>query len=228
MSVGSTPIEESLTSAETAVDAGDGLSGTGFWKAVSEVKRDPQLVDAHADRIASIDTRALRNWAFLVIPLWLGTSVALLATLGGLGLIWWAYSLDDLAAVAVFLIGTGVLLGATHGLGHLVVGRLMGMRFLFWFVGKIRQPQPGVKVDYATYLRTPARQRAWMHASGALTTKVIPFLLIGAAIAADLPTWGILVLLALGVGQVVTDAVWSTKASDWKKFKREMGFAQGS
>lgn len=228
MCVASTAIEESLAKAESAVDAGDGLSGTGFWGAISEVKRRPELVDRYADRMAAVDAKALRNWAFLVIPLWLGTSVALLATLGGLGLIWWAYSLDDLAAVAVFLIGTGVLLGATHGLGHLLVGRLMGMRFLFWFVGKISQPQPGVKVDYATYLRTPARKRAWMHASGALTTKVIPFLLIGAAVAADLPTWGVLVLLVLGVGQVATDLLWSTKASDWKKFKREKGFAQGS
>lgn len=228
MCVASTAIEESLAKAESAVDAGDGLSGTGFWGAISEVKRRPELVDRYADRMAAVDAKALRNWAFLVIPLWLGTSVALLATLGGLGLIWWAYSLDDLAAVAVFLIGTGVLLGATHGLGHLLVGRLMGMRFLFWFVGKISQPQPGVKVDYATYLRTPARKRAWMHASGALTTKVIPFLLIGAAVAADLPTWGVLVLLVLGVGQVATDLLWSTKASDWKKFKREKGVAQGS
>ncbi len=228
MRVASTAIEESLARAEAAVEAGEGLSETGFWEAVTAVKRDPQLVEVYADRIADIDTRALRNWALLVIPLWVGTSVSVLATLGGLGLIWWAYSLDDLAAASVFLIGTVVLLGATHGLAHLVVGRVMGMRFLFWFVGQIRQPQPGVKVDYGSYLRTPARQRAWMHASGALTTKVIPFLLLGAAIAADLPVWGVLALLALGVGQIITDVVWSTSSSDWKKFKREMSFAQGS
>jgi hypothetical protein len=213
MSVASAGIEESLARAEAAV---------------SQVKREPQLVEGYADRIASIDTRALRDWALLVIPLWMGTSIAVLATLGGLALIWWAYALEDLAAVAVFLLGTGVLLSATHGLAHLAVGRAMGMRFLFWFVGEIRQPQPGVKVDYGTYLRTPARQRAWMHASGALTTKIIPFLLIGAALAADLPTWGVMALVALGVGQIVTDVLWSTDSSDWKKFKREMGFAQGS
>lgn len=228
MSVASSAIEETLAKAEAAVERGEGLSGTGFWEAVSQVKRDPRLVDEYADRIAKIDSRALRDWALLIVPLWMGTAISVGATVGGLGLIWWAYSLEETAAAVVFLIGTGVLLGATHGLAHLVVGTLMGMRFLFWFVGQVTQPQPGVKVDYATYLRTPARQRAWMHASGALTTKLIPFLLIGAAIAADLPTWGVAILLVLAVGQVVTDAVWSTRASDWKKFKREMGFAQAS
>ena len=224
----STSIEESLASAASAVDAGDGLSGTGFWQAVSEVKRHRDLVEQYADRIAEIDARAHRNWAFLIIPLWVGTTIAVLAALGGLALIWWAYALTDLAAVIVFFIGTGVLLGATHGLAHLVVGRMMGMRFTCWFVGKIQQPQPGVKVDYSTYLRTPARQRAWMHASGALTTKIIPFLLIGAAIGAGLPAWGVILLVVLGLAQVVTDLLWSTKSSDWKKFQREMAFAQGS
>jgi hypothetical protein len=67
-----------------------------------------------------------------------------------------------------------------------------------------------------------------MHASGALATKLVPFLLIGAAVAADLPLWAVLVLLVLGVGMVLTDILWSTKKADWKRFQREMRFAQGS
>lgn len=223
--MGPSEIEECLTRAGPAVEAGDDLSGTGFWQAVSQVKGDPELAERYADRIADIDERAHRNWALLILPLWLGTSIAILATIAGLALIAWTYALEGLAAVIVFFVGTGVLLGSTHGLAHLVVGRLAGMRFTSWFVGTIRQPQPGVKVDYSTYLRTPARRRAWMHASGALTTKVIPFLLIGAAIAADLPWWAVLLLIVLGVGQIVTDVLWSTRASDWKKFKREMDHA---
>ncbi len=46
------------------------------------------------------------------------------------------------------------------------------MRVIYWFVGTIRRPQPGVKVDYASYLRAPPRQRAWMHASGAIVVEV--------------------------------------------------------
>lgn len=226
MDVSSTSIEESLADAEAALEAGEGLSGTGFWKAVSLVKRQPELADRYADRIARIDARAHREWAFLIIPLWLGTTIAVLVTLAGLALVWWAYALEGNAAGLAFLVGTGVLLGSTHGLGHLVVGRVLGIRYTCWFVGQIRQPQPGVKVDYSTYLRTPARQRAWMHAAGALTTKAIPFLLIGAALAAELPAWAMVLLLVIGFGQILTDVLWSTKASDWKKYRREMSFIQ--
>jgi hypothetical protein len=226
--VTSQSIEESLAKAESALDSGSGLSGTGFWLAVSTVKRNPELADRYADRIAAIDERAHRQWAVLIIPLWLGTLLAWIAVLIGLALIWWAYDLAGTGAVIAFLAGTGVLLGSTHGLGHLVVGRLLGMRFSYWFVGEWKQPQPGVKLDYSTYLRTTPTKRAWMHASGALTTKAIPFLLIGAALAADLPGWVPWVLAGLGTVMVVTDVLWSTKASDWKKFQREMEFAQRS
>jgi hypothetical protein len=228
VTVASPAIEESLQNAEASVAAGKGLGGTGFWSAVSEVKANPELVDRYADRIAAIDTRAHSNWALLTVPLWLGTTFMIVALLAGFGLVGWAYYLDGFAAIVVFGAGVVALLGTTHGLAHLVVGWSVGMRFTSWFIGKISQPQPGVKIDYSTYLRTAPRRRAWMHASGAITTKAIPFLMIPAAIAADLPTWVTWVLLAAGVGQVLTDVFWSTKSSDWMKFRREMEFAQGS
>lgn len=207
---------------------GRGLAGTGFWGAIGSVKRQPELVDRYAGRIAAIDAAAHRNWALVIIPLWLGTSIAVVVVLGGLALVWWAYDLDGTAAIVSFLAGVGVLIGSTHGLGHLVVGRLLGMRFEYWFVGEIRRPQPGVKLDYAAYLRTSAPRRAWMHASGALITKIIPFLLIGAAVAAGLPSWVPWLLAGSGVAMVLTDVLWSTEESDWKRFKREMRFAQES
>lgn len=208
--------------------AGKGLAGTGFWRAVSEVKANPELVDEFADRIAVIDRRAHANWALITVPLWLGTTVVMVGLLAGVALVGWAYYLDGFAAVLTFGVGVVALLGTTHGLAHLVVGWSFGMRFSSWFIGKISQPQPGVKIDYSTYLRTAPRRRAWMHASGALMTKAIPFLLIPAALAADLPVWVVWVLLAAGVGQIITDLAWSTQQSDWKKFRREMEFAQKS
>lgn len=225
MGVTPTVIEESLNRAEAAVEAGDSLSGTGFWDAVSEVKRRPELVERYADRIATIDARAHRNWALLVIPLRWGTALATVVTLIGVVLVWWAHDLTGGTKILVFFLGLGVLLASTHSLAHLMVGRLMGIDFTYWFVGEISQPQPGVKTDYASYLRTAANKRAWMHAAGAIVTKTIPFLLIGAALAADLPVWSVWALIGLGVAMVLTDLFWSTKSSDWKKFKRERGFA---
>lgn len=214
-----------LKRAEEALDRGDGLGGTGFWGAVSAAKKDASLISAHAERLAAIDRRGLEQWALATVPIGTGTAIAVGATLLGLAGVAAAYYLDEPWNWLVFGAATADLLVATHGLGHLAVGRAVGMRFTHWFIGKASQPQPGVKVDYATYLRTPARKRAWMHAAGALVTKVVPFALVPAAVAADLPTWVAWFLVITGVAAAATDAIWSTTKSDWAKFRREMSYA---
>lgn len=221
-------VETALARAEAALDAGIGLEGTGFWPAVNRVRENPELAERYADRIAAIDSRAFHQWALLRVPLWLGTGLMIVGTLVGLGLIWWAYFLEGLAAVIVFYAGLGVLLVTTHGLAHLVVGAIAGIGFTSWFIASPTRPQPGVKVDYSSYLRTRPRRRAWMHVSGAIVTKLIPFALLGAAIAADLPTWSVWGIVVIGLAAIATDIFWSTKLSDWKRFRREMGFAQDS
>jgi len=221
-------IEQTLSGAEAALNRGNSLARTGFWRAVSTVKTDRELIDRYAGRIAVIDQRAFRDWALLVIPFSMGTILASLATAAGFVLIGVAYDLTDLTAVIVFYLGFLTILTTSHGLGHVIVGRLLGIRFTSWFIGAIGRPQPGVKVDYSSYLHTSPRKRAWMHASGAIVTKIVPFALIGAAIAAGLPNWAVWLVLVIGVTSVVTDVVWSTKKSDWKKFRREMELAQTS
>mgnify|MGYP001568444969 CR=1 FL=1 len=72
---------------------------------------------------------------------------------------------------------------------------------------------------------SPAAARAWMHASGAIVTKVVPFAAYPFALSAGLEPWAIWVVLGVGVLQLVTDALFSVRASDWKKFRREMRFA---
>jgi hypothetical protein len=217
-----------LDGAEEAVSVGTDLGSTGFWKAVAEVKKDPALIEQHAARIARIDRAAFKQWALLVLPTWLGNVLAIGATLIGLALVGWAYYLEGTAAALAFLFGFGMVLVATHGLAHLAVGTFMGMRFTHWFVGALRQPQPGVKVDYASYLKTPASSRAWMHASGAIVTKLMPFLFLGAAIAAGVPSWVPWALVVIALAGIATDIFWSTKKSDWAKFRREMDLARSS
>ncbi len=217
-----------LDEAERAVSEGAPLGPTGFWRAVSEVKRDPALIEQYADRIARIDRAAFKAWALVTVPIWLGNVLMIGGTLIGLVLVGWAYSLEGTSSAMAFLVGFGIILVTTHGLTHLVVGTVMGMRFTHWFMGTIRQPTPGVKLDYASYLRAPASSRAWMHASGAIVTKLMPFIFLGAAFAAGVPTWVVWTLVVIGLVQIATDVAWSTKASDWKKFKREMRFAQST
>jgi hypothetical protein len=217
-----------LDEADRAVSAGEPLGPTGFWKAVAAVKKDPALIEEHADRIARIDRAAFKTWALLVVPIWLGNVLAVGATLIGLVLVGWSYYLMGTGAAVAFLFGFAMVLVTTHGLAHLVVGTFMRMRFTHWFVGTLRQPNPGVKLDYATYLRAPASSRAWMHASGAIVTKIMPFAFIGAAIAAGVPDWVPWVLVLIGLVAIGTDILWSTKASDWKKYRREMALAQST
>jgi hypothetical protein len=113
-----------------------------------------------------------------------------------------------------------------HGLAHYVVGSRSGIRFTSWFSKPPLRPQPGFKIDYASYLRTPARERAWMHASGAIVSKVVPFAAAAVGLAAAAPTWSIVVLVIIGVAQVLTDLLLSIRHSDWKRFKREMRVAR--
>ena len=218
-------IEAALAAAEAKVSDGGGLDGTGFWSAVSRVKGNLELAERYGARIAAIDRSAFRSWAVLVVPIVPGTILALLVTAGGLALIGWSYSLEGTSGVLAFAVGFGVVWVTTHGLGHLLVGRLLGIRFTDWFIGTLKRPQPGVKVDYESYLRAPATSRAWMHAAGAIVSKLVPFALVGAALAADLPIWVVWGLVGFGVVSVITDVLWSTKSSDWKKFKREMSLA---
>ncbi len=216
-----------ILQARQAAENGDGLAGTGFWRLVTEIKRDDSL-HRHIDAVAEVDQIAFKNWAVLVVPLWLGTTLMVAGTVFGLLLVWLAYPIEGFWSGIWLLAGTGVLLVTTHGLAHLVVGQILGIRFTSWFIGTFARPQPGVKTDYSTYLRASAVSRAWMHASGAILTKSIPFLMLGAGVAADVPVWSVWALVVIGLIQIATDVFWSTSASDWKKFKREMAFAQSS
>ncbi len=201
------------------------LRATGYWRAVTAVKSDPDLVEQFAERIGVIDAVTFGAWARIVIPFWMGTVAAVLGAFAGLAFIAVSEFVPSWNGVT-FMLGAGILIGTTHGLGHIVVGGIGDITFSAWFIGRGR-PQPGVKTDYATYLAATPRARAWMHASGAIVTKAIPFLLIPAALLmSEIPAWVPIALLVLGVVQIATDLAWSTKSSDWAKFRREMDFAR--
>lgn len=219
-------VESILTAIENSLAAGDDtdLASSGFWKAVTAVKRNPDWIDGIADRIGQIDRTLFERWALIRLPVAVGTGLALVATALGLWLIGLAYGASGLTQAFLLLVGTGILMVSTHGLAHLAVGRSQGMRFSHWFVGTIGRPQPGVKVDYASYLRVPPARRAWMHAAGAMTTKFIPLIGLGAGWAMGAAAWVLGSLAVVTVGGFLTDVIWSTKKSDWKKFRREMEF----
>ena len=150
--------------------------------------------------------------------------VALVGTGFGLVLVALAYSTEEPVNGLLLLAGMGVLFITTHSLAHLVVGRLAGIRFTHWFVAGVGRPQPGVKTDYASYLKASPQGRAWMHAAGAITSKIVPFALIPAAVISGVPWWATTALVVVGVSGLITDSLLSVRKGDWKKFKREMAY----
>ena len=223
-----TAVANALASCERELQAGrtPDLRALGFWRAVAAVKRRRELVDRYATRIATIDRAAFRRRVRLAFPVSLGVIALDIGLFGGLLLLGVATFIDHPWREIIVLVAAGALDVTTHGLAHLAVGTLMGIDFTDWFADLPKRPQPGFKIDYASYLRASPRQRAWMHAAGAIATKLTPFLVIPYAVAIGTETWATLLLLALGVVQILTDALYSVRASDWKKFRREMRLAR--
>ena len=214
---------------EAAVASGGAdLKELGFWRIVATVKRDRALIAAHAEQIGRIDAAAFRRfvgrWR---VPARIGTTVLVAGALVGLAGAVAGTTVDDPTWAGILLIGAGAIWTvALHSPTHHLVGWLAGIRFTDYFVGGPPPPRPGIKTDYATYLRADPRSRAWMHASGALATKLAPFLALAFVPASTAPWWAAAVLVAIGVVQIVTDVLFSVRLSDWKKFRRERAVAR--
>jgi hypothetical protein len=215
-----------LDAIEASVSAdGADLGSLGFWRLVATVKRDRALIHAHADQIGRIDAVAFRRfvgrWR---LPAWLGTTILLFGAVVGLAAAVAATLVDDPVWAGVLLIAAGAIWTvALHSPTHHLVGWLAGIRFTDYFIGGPPPPRPGIKTDYATYLRADPRSRAWMHASGAIATKLAPFLALAFFPGSEAPWWAAVVLVAIGVLQIVTDVLFSVRSGDWKKFRRERG-----
>jgi hypothetical protein len=218
---------------EAAVDAGDtDLRPLGFWRVVALIKRDDELVDRYAEQVGRIDAKAFRAGVRFRLPVWAGITLMLIAVVAGIVAVVLAVRAGAGSDPGDVTVGVGLVVGAAawaaglHSLAHYVVGRSVGIRFTDLFVAFPPPPLPGLKTDYATYLRASPIARAWMHASGALATKLAPFLALAFAPAARAPGWAVAILLGLGIFQIVTDVLFSTKASDWKKVRRELAVAR--
>ena len=221
-------VERTLAACEQQLRAGGtpDLRVLGFWRAVAAVKRHAELVDRYATRIATIDRAVFRRRVRPAFPVALGVILLDLGLFAGLVLLGVATFVDHPWREILVLVAAGALDVTTHGLAHLAVGTFLGIDFTDWFVDLPKRPQPGFKIDYASYLRASPRRRAWMHAAGAIATKLVPFLVIPYALAIGTDLWVALALLVLGIVQILFDVLFSVRASDWKKFRREMRLAR--
>ncbi len=228
---GSEPVEEfqdAFARISAAVEAGDtDLSELGFWRLLAKVKVDPALSAHWADQAGRIDRMAFEARVRTRFPVWLGNLVLLLEALVGAAAVVVALRATNEVLAGLALIVAAVAWSVSlHDPAHWAVGRLVGIRFTCYFLGGPFPPRPGLKTDYATYLRTKPGDRALMHASGAIATKLAPFVALAFYPASAAPAWAAWLLLAIGLFQIATDVLFSTKTSDWKKVRRERAVAR--
>lgn len=223
-----TEFQESFERIERLVDEGNtDLGSLGFWQLVGRIKADPALERHWADVVGRIDGKAFRRRVRWGVPVWVGNTVLLLGTFAGSFAIGVALGTDDeVVAGAALLVGGGIWSVAWHDLAHWLFGRIVGIRFTRSFLGGPFLPLPTLKMDYASYLRTEAMGRAWMHASGAIASKLAPFVALAFWPATEAPPWTAWGLVAFGVLQIATDVVFSRRLSDWKKVRREWRVAR--
>ncbi len=105
---------------------------------------------------------------------------------------------------------------------------MVGIRWTDCFLGGPPPPRPGLKSDYGTYLRADPDSRAWMHASGAIATKLAPFVALAFWPASNAPWWAAAALAGLGVLQIVTDIGAQHEVERLEEVPREKAIARAA
>jgi len=213
---------------EAAVDAGQtDLRALGFWRLLAKVKADPVLAHHWAEQAGRIDRKVFEARALVRVPVWFGNGVLLVGTLAGAVAVAIALRTESETLAGLALVFAALDWSATfHIPAHWLVGRAVGMRFLAYYLRDLMPPFPGLKIDYATYLRVAPETRAWMHASGAIASKIAPLLALAFWPASDAPGWAAWAIAGYEVLIIGTDVFISTRTSDWKRFRREMRIAR--
>ena len=216
--------EEELRRIEAAVDAGQTQASTlGFWPLVRQIKADPTLSAHWAKQVGRIDRKLFEARVRPRFRVWFGNGMLAAGILVGAAAIGYAIGCDNRTVAGALLLASGPILSSSlHDPAHYIAGRVVGIRFLWYFLDGPMRIQPGLKTDYASYLRTPPRARAGMHAAGAVASKIAPIVPLALAPLADAPGWAVAGLAAFTVLQFVTDLTFSVKRSDWARVRREL------
>jgi hypothetical protein len=226
---GAETYQDAFARIEAAVGSGEtDLGALGFWRLIGEIKADPVLAGHWADLAGRIDAAAFAARVRLRLPVWAGNALLVAGTVAGGVAVGVAAGTGSptLAGLALLFAG-GAWSVSVHDLAHWLVGRAAGIRFSWYFLStRPFPPRPGIKTDYATYLRASPLRRVWMHASGAIATKCAPFVALAFWPASDAPAWAAWGLLAMGAFEIATDVLFSVRSGDWKKVRRELRVAR--
>jgi len=212
---------------EAALDAGEtDLGRLGFWRLLATVKADRALSAHWAEQAGRIDRKAFEASVRIRVPVWFGNAVLLGATLLGVVAIVFALRTQDETVAGLALVFAALdWSAAPHSLAHWLVGRMTGIGFTCYFLRPM-PPFPGVKIDYRSYLLASPEGRAWMHASGAIASKLGPLVALAFWPASVAPAWAAWFIVGYELFIIGTDVFISTRRSDWKRVRRELRVAR--
>lgn len=115
-----------------------------------------------------------------------------------------------------------------HDLTHHIVGKVGGIRFQYYFLGrsavrKLRLPLVSrvmervpvlvLKVDRGSFAKASPRARRWMHASGALASMILPWIIVPSSFMIR-PLWVGILFTLLVLGNVLFTLYFSPKTGD--------------
>ncbi len=168
------------------------------------------------------------------IPVLLGNTIEVLGTIFALYLILTAPDVPDtFLRFILYLISWGCLVFFPHDLAHFIVGRLVGVRFSYYFLGKssvtklkmpllgaiaARVPVPTLKIERCSLRSVSRGGRTAMFASGAVASMILPFFAATASIGhISMPLSAALLLISLA--NVGFDIYYSPKVGDISRAK---------
>jgi hypothetical protein len=172
--------------------------------------------------------------ARLKLPTVVGNTVEVLGILFAFCLLLTAaYVLSTSLRFLLYLIAMGAFVFFPHGLAHYITGRLVGVRFKYYFLAKSavskltlplfstlanQLPVLALKIDQASLRSISNGRRAVMFASGAVASMLLPFIVPVASIG-HIPIFVSAVLFLVGAANAAFDLYYSPKAGDISRAK---------
>jgi hypothetical protein len=173
------------------------------------------------------------------------TSIAVGNVLQGGGILaaclalWASRSTGSTQMAATAMVVAWVLLYfSSHAIAHWVVGRLVGIRFLFYTVGGTGNPAGwppglrwifehlpffGVQTDKGTMQSVSPRARALMWSAGVTSSAIVPTLSAFFAWRSGVPGGGWFCLFGLMWALGTLASNWTSRTGDYSKARRALG-----
>ena len=140
-------------------------------------------------------------------------------------------------AVTAMLLAWVLLYFSSHAIAHWLVGRIVGIRFLFYTVGGTANPEGwlpglrwifehlpffGVQTEKLSMQNASPGGRALMWSAGVTSSAIIPSLSAFVAWRSGVPSSGWFCLLALGWALGTLASNWTSRKGDYSKARKAL------